>query len=352
MARVQEKYGQELDHGRPPNPESIPLALLHKVFGEFLKDVQSCTPSAKDNEFTFKLLNKMTHIYEDEPTRAEAFRDTWEEYLTSPLEAATMGASNYNTDGHLRKGKFFLVITEAKKELDHMNTDPLMQAAMYYLQGLQRFDTSNDLFPCLLIYYAGPYIGFAGAIWSTKIQIEVLTPFYPLQGNIHQREIRSQVARALAATRRAITALESYYDDLKVRLQVKRGITTRNSLPYRTYYEVEDQDSERRRVNFTYQERIYEERLMFTAQDTEGNSLLIKFTQQYSVAAHKYCAEQGVAPALYAAEELPGGWFMIVMSYLDHEIYDDLRIPSSDEDSRLQLCAKVKQAMEKLHSGG
>ncbi|PVF98984.1 hypothetical protein CPB86DRAFT_732121 [Serendipita vermifera] len=151
---------------------------------------------------------------------------------------------------------------------------------------------------------------------------------------------------------RAIIALESYYDDLRIRLKAKKGITTRKSLPYRTYYEVEEQDSERRQVEFTYQERIYENRLMFTAKDIAGNLLFIKFTQQYSVATHKYYAEHGVAPGLYAAEEPPGGWFMIFMNYLD-DIYDDLRIPSSsDKGSRLQLCAKVKQPMEKLHSGG
>ncbi|PVF91820.1 hypothetical protein CPB86DRAFT_718713 [Serendipita vermifera] len=353
IQQIQGKYGEDFDCGRPPNPESIPLALLHNVFGEFLEDVQSCTPNAKDNQIALELWEKMTQIYKDEATRAQELRDTWEKFLQPPMEAASMGTSNYSPDGHLRMGNFVLAITVVEKELKRMTTDPLIEATEFYLQGLQSFKTSTDLFPCLFIYSAGPYIGFAGAVWSTKIQVEVLTPFYALHGNIHQRETRSQVAKALAATRRAITALESHYNDLKIPPKAEVGIGNWEPFPYRTYYEVEGQDSQRRRVEITYQERIYTDKLLFTAKDTEGNSLFIKFTHQYSAAAHKHCAEHGVAPALHAVEDLPGRWFMVVMDYLDDEVYDDLRIsPSSDKDIRLQLYAKVKQVMETLHSGG
>ncbi|CAG8704869.1 15526_t:CDS:1, partial [Acaulospora colombiana] len=345
----QTKYGEDFDYGRPPHSGSIPLALLHEVFGEFIEDVQSCTPNARDNQHMLKLCEKMIQIHESEATRALSFREIWEEFIPYPLEAGIIGGSSFATDGHIRRNRYFLVITEAKRELEGMKPDPLIQAAMYYLQALQPFKNSNGLFPCLLIYYAGmlsesikedpkitvilgSYIGFAGAVWNEKIQIEVLTPFYPLQGNPHQRNIRLQVARALAATRRAVTSLETHYNNLVIPPSVEENIIKPVSFPYRTYYESQGEVSQRQRIKFTYQKRIFDNRLMFIAKNTAGRLLFVKFTQRYSATAHKHCAEQGIAPTLYAAEKLPG-------------VY-------RDTETRTQLHTKIKRATEILHSGG
>ena len=74
--------------------------------------------------------------------------------------------------------------------------------------------------------------------------------------------------------------------------------------------------------------------------------LIVKFACRYSEAAHRYSAEKGIAPALYAVEKLPGGWIMIVMEYLDPDSYSTLRRSGDD------LYARISRALDIFHEGG
>jgi serine/threonine protein kinase len=57
----------------------------------------------------------------------------------------------------------------------------------------------------------------------------------------------------------------------------------------------------------------------------------------------------GVAPELYALETLPGGWFMVVMEYLDDESYQLLLTSSVN---RVDLALEVRRVVGVLHAGG
>lgn len=197
---------------------------------------------------------------------------------------------------------------------------------------------------------SGPYIGFAGAVHTDMPQIEVLTPFYPVHANPHDSNIISQVTRALAAAKKAMTTLKRHYSELPNR--VKQGpLATSSSdslsLPYRTHYTVSSTVS----VNFRYIGRVDETRLVFRAQDTEDRPLIVKFTRKYSKEAHEHCARFGVTPALHAVEKLPGGWIMVVMDYLEAETYEHPEVPLSASES-VQLRERIDKAMNKLHEGG
>jgi hypothetical protein len=155
MRKVRERLGDDVDFGRPQRPESIPLALLHEVFGQFMEDVKTCVPNATDNQFARSLRERMTQVRPTEFERTWTFRALWGGYLDAPLESNKIQDVVYCTNSRLRIGPFSGVVTEGKGEIYGVATDPLVQAGMHYLQALEPVKHLNDRFPCLIIYYAG-----------------------------------------------------------------------------------------------------------------------------------------------------------------------------------------------------
>lgn len=149
-----------MDYGRPPRQQSLPLPLLCEAFGQFIDDMQTYTPTKEDNDFASRVREEMLKVHHVEGIYAEEFRQLWNAHV--PDFQIHPGGSAYNTNGHVRMGRFCLLITEGKRELDGMRSDPLLQLSMYYIRGLHEtrrgLGDKNEiqyLFPCLLIYYAG-----------------------------------------------------------------------------------------------------------------------------------------------------------------------------------------------------
>jgi hypothetical protein len=56
------------------------------------------------------------------------------------------------------------------------------------------------------------------------------------------------------------------------------------------------------------------EKLVFFGKGAQGKTkICVKFVRRYSKDAHLFCASSGFAPELRGFQELPGGWFMVVM---------------------------------------
>jgi serine/threonine protein kinase len=90
-------------------------------------------------------------------------------------------------------------------------------------------------------------------------------------------------------------------------------------------------------------------KLLFLCQNNQAKKPFVKFTRKYCKAAYEYCTANGVALELYAAETLPGGWFMVAMEYLDDESYQLLLTSSVN---RVDLALEVRRVVGVLHAGG
>jgi hypothetical protein len=101
-------------------------------------------------------------------------------------------------------------------------------------------------------------------------------------------------------------------------------------------------------IKFTYDSRFNDTKLIFLATTTEGTKVLVKFTRQYSEAAHRLCAEAGVAPRLLGFRCLSAGWRMAVMEYLDPQTY---RVLWPDDRSNTELKAEIWKVVNVLHKG-
>jgi len=190
-------------------------------------------------------------------------------------------------------------------------------------------------------------IGFAGAVLTDRIQLEALTPIYPLHANLCEDEIALQATSTFGAFRRAFTQLKLYYEQIK---SLTPGSADRRPkdvvFPYMNHYTGYDQNH----IEFTYCERLSSPGLVFTAATREVDDFIVKFTRRYSEEAHRYCSDKRIAPRLCAVHRPPGGWFMVAMDYLGppYKLIDN----SVGPHLRAFLAPELRRTVGKLHEGG
>ncbi|PVF96566.1 hypothetical protein CPB86DRAFT_708723 [Serendipita vermifera] len=328
---------------------TIPIALLHQVFAEFLENCQHHVTTVQDNRWLLDLRRAMLLEYAEEGGRASRFREIFTIHTDIDLPNATVPNTKDQTDGHFAINRHFLLITEAKNEWIGIAADPQLQAFVYYIESVRALVKTSEIFkrsplPCLIIYYVGSLIGFAGVATGAKAQFEPLTPLFDLATNQHDTLALKAVARTLGAVRIALNSLRKYYSELK-------GLHPSHAMdspiyPSRTYYT----NGSNTRVEFDYKARLDEDKLLFRVLTREdGQERIVKFTQKYSKQAHEYSAAHGIAPILYAVERIGGGWMMIVMEYLNKDNYTLLRDSSIPLENRSNI---VANAVSILHQGG
>lgn len=204
---------------------------------------------------------------------------------------------------------------------------------------------------CELLFSPGPYIVFAGAVWTLRPAVQILSS--PLALHYHSTDIDNQIAAArhMAAFRNAVRSLKEYYKALP-----KSGLINTLShpilFPYPTTFKSLDDDKP---TSFNYTEQLDEDggkskRLIFFGTLTEGSvgaAICIKFVQRYSRDAHLHCASSGFAPRLRGFEKLPGGWYMVVMDRLvGYKMLADL---SDTEWLSKSVIEGVRSQLKSLH---
>lgn len=191
---------------------------------------------------------------------------------------------------------------------------------------------------------------FAGAVWNVRPVVQVLST--PVAFHYHSTDTRIQLttARHMAAFRKALKTLKTYYEDFKDG-RVKEHQSRDVLFPYHTAFtSLEDQSTQTIRYTKQFEEGGKKTRLVFfgTLEGDPTVQICIKFTQRYSKEAHLVCAQLGVAPNLRGFEVLPGGWYMVVMDNLvGYDLLADL--PNTERLPRSALEAMEKQLKE-LHA--
>jgi hypothetical protein len=103
------------------------------------------------------------------------------------------------------------------------------------------------------------------------------------------------------------------------------------------------------RISFKFEERMFQDRLIFTAIEVESQRrIVIKFTRRYERAAHELLAANELAPALYGCEELLEdlGWTMVAMEYLPLKEWVPLARKTGAQLEKYSF--KIKDALERL----
>ncbi|KAG2108873.1 hypothetical protein DEU56DRAFT_874522 [Suillus clintonianus] len=348
--------------GRPREvEETIPLTLLYPAFGQFIDDSQSCTyiPTEEDNNFIGSLAHVMSAMYENEDQRREAVSKVLNGYNIRLSLNGKVRGTRYITDGNMSMTVddrcHPYVIVEFKNETAGSGSEPYIQAAMYYLQATRTYAAtlSGSALPCFLLIIFGPTIVFASAVWTLRPVIQILST--PISFNFHSLDRYNHVTavRHMAAFRKAVQTLETHYQTLPHHSELVSKLSHPTIFPYPTTFTSLDDNST---IAFKYMEHFHEngqqsKRLIFFGTLNEGDAqvpICIKFVQEYSRDAHIHCAAAGLAPKLRGFEQLPGGWYMVVMDRLIG--YDQLADVAIGEQIPKSVFDRLGDCLRSLHS--
>ena len=342
----------------PPTLDIVPLALLHPIFAEFVSNFELHNPTREDNELVSELRGAMSLEWSSEAMRCHEFRNIVAKHYEIQLHPAGIGGTARITDGRAMVGRAVVVVCEGKEWSGKRY--PGVQGCLYWLESIRKTVRDGDpldllpciiisligacllptLYPCLL--FIGPIIGFSGAVITDRVQLEILTEYFTLNTSPHEDAMAIRVARAFGAFRIAFDKLHNHYQDLPESPKPRKR-DLRVTFPYPESWATDGD------VKLTYHSRLYNNRLIFLAMTTDGATVLVKFTRRYSEAAHRHCAEAGVAPKLLGFRSLAAGWYMAVMEYLGPEAY---RVLEPSDVSNNNLVAGTQDVVKILHDGG
>jgi serine/threonine protein kinase len=190
----------------------------------------------------------------------------------------------------------------------------------------------------------GAHIGFAGAVWTDRPHLQVLSPTLPLFYHATDVNMRMRAARYFGAAKKAISGLRRYYQQ---ELDAINALDPHNrpkpEFPHPDHY-VSLSDSTIHAFN--YMCPLDNDKLVFRGK-ADDDDICIKFVCQYSKDAHLKCSSSGFAPALRGFQLIPGGWYMVIMDYIG-DTYEELY----DSPIKTSFVTEVRDKVESLHQAG
>jgi hypothetical protein len=143
---------------RPHSASSIPVTLLHPIFGRFIDDSHTYAPVKEDNAFVLELSAAMSDVFRNEAARRDEFIAILSRHYEIQLVAGEIGGTGYKTDGHCLAGGYMDLVSEAKNELgSSAGAEPYFQGCLHYRASAKQShaDDSMSVLPCFQLFYCG-----------------------------------------------------------------------------------------------------------------------------------------------------------------------------------------------------
>jgi thiamine kinase-like enzyme len=181
------------------------------------------------------------------------------------------------------------------------------------------------------------------------VRVESLTPCFDLATHWRESKTRNAIASGLDALKLAVENIRNHYNKIKAEALVNPAPKAYNHLqkarkfPFVTSYIADGQET-----NFTYVERLDEENILFSASmnDDQHDNCIVKFTQQYSSAAHLHLASCSAAPTLWRCIQISTEWTAVIM---DRSRYNVLYGLNLTKDEQEKVRRKVEEIIDVLH---
>ncbi|CAG8839669.1 38666_t:CDS:2, partial [Gigaspora margarita] len=318
-----QKDGILFRNHRPANASDIPIQFYHQVFEKFINFARDCQISEEERELVLELASEMSGVFSEESERADAFRRWLELFFDDEIDIRpqesnkvhkSSGIGERMTGGSIYpkigRDRVLLANLEVKPE-PGTNGDSYIQNDAYYKEFVIKSREYGSEFynrtclPAFLINLEGPNLSICGAVCVPFIVCDRLTLIFPLDIIVYDRDIADYVARTFIALKKSIRILKDYYKS------------------------------------------VYESREI-TCNASPWFPCFVKFTQTYSKGAHSTCFELGLAPKLWAVNNLQKDWKIVVMEYLEE--YKPLcTFPS---EIILKTKDAVKNAAKLFHDSG
>ncbi|KAH9049253.1 hypothetical protein EDB83DRAFT_2631667 [Lactarius deliciosus] len=305
---LQNQPSQKILDDRPQADSVPPLSLLYDGFGYFIDNSSLHKPICADEEqrnleIHFNdFANGMTGFYPSEESRRNTGLGLLNKLLGIELMPASIGS--VRTDGSHGAA---ICIVEFKNEPADNSSMAMVELAGYVARShKESFDRYKDLFegwnvPCLGMTVVGPFITFYGIVFlSRQWHIAALTPTLSCVASACEGRDRKALC---AAFRSASILLNHICDDVKHVVETPpESPLTDHTLPYIS--------------ELPRRHRKQDDRNLYIAKTSDDEEIVVKFTRQYSIKLHNFCAERGHAPTIRGFGRIPGGWYVIAMDYI------------------------------------
>ena len=197
-------------------------------------------------------------------------------------------------------------------------------------------------------------MGFYGAAWDgERVKVEPLAPGLDLATHWRERNGRHAIASCFDALVVATEHIQVHYRSIEAEARANQAhsaydphIQTARKYPFLTSYDDDGQET-----SFTYDRRREEDKLVFSATVNQPGSgdCIIKFTCQYSEAAHRFLASRGLAPGIRQCIRISADWTAVVMDKSNYQVLYGLGLSKAEQD---KVKCKVTSIVETLHEGG
>ncbi|KAJ3796359.1 hypothetical protein GGU11DRAFT_831818 [Lentinula aff. detonsa] len=220
---------------------------------------------------------------------------------------------------------------QIKGELGAGDSDPSVQASFSYARfycNIERAEIrERSCCPAFLISLAGPWLVIMGAVLTSRVITQRLSPYEWLGcSRVLDDDQVLQVARRLYALRLSIADLKEYYQNLPSPVVQPDHIHPR-FCPCIKSFSLDGED-----VQFVYVQPLQRDpsSVTFKAIRSDTQSpIVIKFARRYGEDAHKWMVDKRLAPKLLTCESLGekyGNLLLVVMEFVEgqtlHDAYD------------------------------
>ncbi|KAF0361823.1 Protein kinase-like domain containing protein [Gigaspora margarita] len=357
-----QKDGILFRNHRPANASDIPIQFYHQVFEKFINFARDCQISEEERELVLELASEMSGVFSEASERADDFRRWLELFFDDEIDIRpqesnkvhkSSGIGERMTGGSIYpkigRDRVLLANLEVKPE-PGTNGDSYIQNDAYYKEFVIKSREYGSEFynrtclPAFLINLEGPNLSICGAVCVPFIVCDRLTLIFPLDIIVYDRAIADYVSRTFIALKKSIHILKDYYKSVYESREM-----TCNASPWLPC--INKIDLEEGTATIKYEERHSMNRNLWIVKIQTENTQekgLVKFTQTYSKEAHSTCFELGLAPKLWAVNNLQKDWKIVVMGYLEE--YKPLcTFPS---EIILKTKDAVKNAAKLFHDSG
>ncbi|KAL5536437.1 hypothetical protein ACEPAF_259 [Sanghuangporus sanghuang] len=351
-----------------PNPDTdvSPVSLLFDGFGEFLDTFRTydglpvnvaSIPRGQCRSLIDDFAEKMCLTYPDEDRRNRAGLEAINKiFVAYGINNATFGRALIDkviSDGHfLTEHKTVGGVVEFKNS--GSGTGGIhIQMVGYTARGRAEAlgGPNKELMlwraPCMGISVVDTWVGFYAILFvDSRARAVSLTPWLSCCPSGGEGDQRSALYAAFAA---ATVLIRRITEDASMP-DINRHADMR--FPYISHLPTEGGSS-----NEPFSFRIVrrfgpwrDSRLLFMAETNDGREIIVKFSRQYSIDLHRFCAVRHHAPKLLGHKKLPGGWFAVAMDLIAPVEY--LAKAEITQEKRDSLKNIMRDLVDSFHAEG
>lgn len=313
-----------------------PISLQYEGFGLFLDVFRGCknVPGMENVSSTRlrlavnKFAESMSLIYRNEDERKEKGFDALDDIFSQRTDDVTFplisASESGNSGGHLLgPHRAAYCVIDFKNESGCGSTIPYVEMTGYFAHSMREAVDHPDSIsvtrgwnlPCLGITITGHYITFYAMIFVRGWRVVSLTP--ALSCIWHSGDGDDRIALYNAFTAASVLLARIQGDAMKVVHDPPPPIAEGcHILPSISHLRHPCSGTQ---IRFNILKPFHNQaadRYLYLARTTDNKQIIIKFTRQYSLELHMFCADRGCAPVIFGFERLPGGFFGIAMEFV------------------------------------